>query len=76
MSKAQKYNKVRSVKESVLDNGLNTNSKHLWLSSDNLDVNNRADEYFKDISYFIDLQRKFKINRITSDLTVTYNKYC
>ena len=55
MKKGQKANKVRSVKESILDNDLNIKSKHLWLSSDNLDVNNRADEYFKDISYFIDL---------------------
>lgn len=55
--KYAKTNKVRSNIESALDNW-NIRSKHTWLDSNNLDVNTKSDEYFNDISYFIDLQRK------------------
>ena len=51
--KSGKFNKVNANFESAIDN-FNINSKHTWLSSDNI-TTYRSDDYFKDISYIIDL---------------------
>eukprot|EP00347_Sterkiella_histriomuscorum_P010531 403375928 len=58
--KLVKQKKTRTGNESTIDN-LNIKSQHTWLNHNNLDVNNGSDDYFKDISYFIDLQHLYKI---------------
>lgn len=50
-------NRIKSNSETL--NNKNITSKHTWLNANDNDVNCKADEYFKDISYFIDLQSNF-----------------